>query len=466
MKRIPFFLMLCTTLFFSEKGRSQNIVRLSIKDAVEQAFKNLPSLKNLEIDYKIQQQVNKQIEANAYPQITGSMGLNKYLQLPQFLFPDATATAIYSILKEEGVRDGGGNPITKEVPVALRQVAFQQPWNANAGVTLNQLLFQPDVFVGLQARATALEFSKQNIDVEKEKIREQAYKQYYGVLIAQKQLEFVKEGIERLEKLKNDVVQLYKNGFREKLDIDKVEVPLNNLKTSQNLLENGIKLSYSGLKFAIGVSQKDSIVLTDQLNNETLKSDIPTDDEFVYDKRPELKLLSTAKKLQQLDLKRQKLSNLPTLAGFINYQAQGQGQDFITNKSTLWIRTSMVGLQLNVPIFSGFQRKYKMEEANLKIKKIDNNVDQLKQVIDLEQSINKNAFKNAVLNLDIQTRNMELAKSIYNTTKKKYEQGLASNFELLTDQNAITDSESKYFDALYQANIAKISLLKALGKLN
>ncbi len=449
-----------------QKSNAQNVLKLSIKDAINQAFNNLPNLKNLELDYQIQGQVNKQIEAAAYPQITGSAGLSKFLALPKILFPDATAAAVYGILKGEGVKDGSGNPITKDITPTFREVSFQQPWNASAGITLNQLLFQPDVFVGLQARATILEFTKGNIEVEKEKVREQAYKQYYAVLIAEKQIDFIKEGISRLEKLKSDIEQLYKNGFREKLDITKVEIPLNNLKTSQNLLENAITLNYSALKFAIGVSQKDSLVLTDKLSTEELKMNLPLETEFDYTSRKEIQLLTSAKKLQQLDLKRQQLSNWPTLAAFINYQAQGQGQKFITNPNTFWLKTSVVGLQLNVPVFNGFTRKYKINEANLKLKKMDNNFDQLKKAIDLEQTINKNVFKNALLNIDIQQRNMDLAKTIYNTTKKKYEQGLASSFEVLNDQNAITEAESKYFDALYQANIAKISYLKALGKLN
>jgi outer membrane protein len=447
-------------------AQAPQVHKLSVTEAVNLAFQNLPSLKNLELDVKIQQQVNKQIEATAYPQLTGKADMQKFLQLPQFLFPDGTATAIYSILKQEGVRDGSGNPINKDIPVALRQVSFQQPWNASAGVTLSQLLFQPDVFVGLQARQATLDLGKHNIEIEKEKIREQAYKQYYGVLIAQKQLVFVKEGIARLEKLKSDVEQLYKQGFREKLDIDKVQVPLNNLKTSQNLLENGIDLNFASLKFSIGLSQKDSIVLTDKIDEDILKNILVDDVSFNYNDRKEIQLLGTARTLQTLDIKRQKLSNLPTVAAFLNYQTQGQGQKFITDNSTLWIKTSVVGLQLNVPIFSGFTRKYKINEATLKLQKVDNSLNQLKQVIDLEQSINKRVITNAILNLDIQKRNMELAKNVYNTSKKKYEQGLASSFELLTDQNAITDAESKYFEALYQAQIAKISYLKALGKLN
>lgn len=464
----PVKLIICASLIslsLSAQDTPKQVYHFTIKDAVEMAFKNLPGIKNLELDYKIQESVNKQITASAYPQITGNAGINHYLQLPQILFPDGTAAAIYSILKDEGVRNGSGNPITKDVEVSQRQVSFQQPWNATVGASLSQLLFQPDVFVGLKARTTALEYSKLNIDVEKERVREQAYKQYYGVLIAQKQLYFVKDGITRVEKLKHDMEQMYINGFVEKLDIDKVEVQLNNLKSSQNLLENAISLNYASLKFAIGINQKDSIALTDEVNSDELKKVIFEEGGFQYSDRKEFQLLTTTHKLQELDVKRWKLSNLPTVSFLLNYNIQGQSQKFITSRDALWLKSSLVGIQMNVPIFNGFLRKYKVQEAQYKLKKIDNSMDNLKMAIDMEQTINRNMLKNSILNLDIQQRNMDLAKSIYNTTKKKYEQGLARSFELLQDEAAIRDAERTYFDALYQAASARVSYLKALGKL-
>lgn len=453
------------TLLWAAVANAQQTHQLTVKQAVDMAFKNLPGLKNLELDYKIQQSFNNQITASAYPQLSGTAGINHYLQLPQFLFPDGTAAAIYSILKEEGVQNGSGQPINKNVDVIQRQVSFQQPWNASVGATLNQLLFQPDVFVGLQARGAALEFSKMNLEVEKEKVKEQAYKQYYAVLVAEKQLVFIKDGIKRLEKLQSDAGQLYKNGFIEKLDIDKITVPLNNLKTQLNTLENGIALSYAGLKYAIGIPQTDSVALMEVLTPETLKTDVPLLDSFSYADRKELQLLNTARKLQTLDLKRQKLSNLPTVSAFLSYTVQGQSQKFITDRDGLWIRTSLVGLQVNFPIFNGFLRKHKITEAQLKLNKVDNNIDFLKQTIAFDQTLQKKSFINALLNLDIQQRNMELAKNIYNTTKKKYEQGLARNNEVLQDENEITNAESAYFNALYNATVARISYLRALGRL-
>ena len=64
---------------------------------------------------------------------------------------------------------------------------------------------------------------------------------------------------------------MFKNGFAERLDLDKVQVQLNNLRTNRNAVEMAITLSYAALKFALGISQKDIVVLKEDLTNESLK---------------------------------------------------------------------------------------------------------------------------------------------------------------------------------------------------
>jgi outer membrane protein TolC len=86
---------------------------------------------------------------------------------------------------------------------------------------------------------------------------------------------------------------------------------------------------------------------------------------------------------------------------------------------------------VNVPIFDGWQRKYKTEQAKLKVAKVDNAITNAKQGIDLQQTITRESLRSAVINLDTQERNLELALRVYNTTKKKFEQGLGSSFEVL-----------------------------------
>lgn len=189
------------------------------------------------------------------------------------------------------------------------------------------------------------------------------------------------------------------------------------------------------------------------------------DESFTYEDRKEFKLLDYARQLQMLDVRRYKLGYLPTLSTALSYTAQGQGQKFITDNNTFWLRNSLVSLNLSVPLFDGFQRRYKVQQAQLNLQKVNNTVDNLKQVIDLQKTITKESLTNALLNLDAQERNVKLAETVYNTTKKKFESGLGSSFEVLQADNDWQTAQSNYFNGLYNAVVARIGFLSALGKL-
>jgi outer membrane protein TolC len=257
---------------------------------------------------------------------------------------------------------------------------------------------------------------------------------------------------------------MYKNGFAEKLDLDKVQVQLTNLKTQQSWMQNTVQLAYAALKFALGVKQTDTVILKDDLTVANIKENI-LDNNFKYEDRPEIRTLSYAKRLQELDLKRNRMSYYPTVALTGNYGVTGMGQKFFTDQSTLWIRSSFIGLNVSVPIFDGFQRRYRIQQTQFNVEKAENTINNVKEAIDFEQVITKESLKNALLNLDMQERNMQLAERVYNSTKIKFEQGLGSSFEVLQADSDYQTAQSNYFTALYNAIIAKTSYLKSLGKL-
>lgn len=452
-------MLITVALFAYSQTKAQQRLELTVKDAVDLAFKNLADVKNAELDYQIQQALNKEITGQALPQVTGNIGANHYLQLPKILFPQSEE-GIYAVLRREGLI----SPSTQAPPPSSSLFSFQQPWNLSSGVTLQQLLFQPDVFVGLKARQTALNLSKAQLEQVKERVKDSAYKRYYAILIAEKQLYFLNESVQRLQKLYNDDSVMFKNGFIERLDLDKVQVQLTNLQTTRNIVDNSVRLAYAAMKFSIGASQKDTVVLKEDLSVDKIKEGI-LDENFNYSDRPEIVALENAKKLQQLDLKRNQLGYLPTVAAQANYSVNGMGQKFFTDKNTTWIRSSFIGLNINVPIFDGFQRKYKIQEARFKVQKADNTLDYVKQAIDLEQFATKETLKNSLLNLDAQQRNMQLAERVFNTTKIKFQEGLGSSFEVLQADADYQTAQANYFNALYNAIVAKISYQRSLGKL-
>ncbi len=443
--------------------QAQQRYELTVKDAVELAYKNVVQVKNAQIDYQIQEARNKEILGSAYPQLTGNVAANHYLKLPAILFPDATSTAVYSILKAEGV-SGSSGPITKVPDPTLQQISFQQPWNLQVGATLQQLLFQPDVFVGLQARQAALDLSASAIDVVKEGVKDSAYKRYYAILIAEKQLHFIDESMKRLQKLYLDDSIMYKNGFAERLDLDRVQVQINNLQSTRHTVANAINISYAALKLSLGISQQDVVVLKEDLTTAQIKDGL-LDESFRYEDRAVVRQLDNARKLQELDVKRYRLGALPTVALGANYTTNAQGQQFFTNSNTIWINSAYIGLNVNVPIFDGFQRKYKMQQAQLNVQKTENTITNIKQIIDFEQNITRSTLRSALADLDLQERNMQLAEKVFNTTKLKFQEGLGSSFEVLTADTEMQRAQSNYFNALYNAIIARISYQNSLGKL-
>lgn len=446
--------------------KAQQVYEITAKDAVGIAFKNVNDLKNAKLDYKIADARNREITGLALPQVTGSFQGTHYLSLPLIQFPDATESFIYQVIKDNDIRDGAGNPITKTVDPTVRNVSFFTPWNITAGLAVNQLLFEPQVFVGLQARKEFLTSSGLQIKVAEDKVRETVYKSYYAVLISQKQMIFVQESIKRLEKLTSDQNEMFKNGFVERLDIDKTTVTLNNTKSTESQLRNAIIIGFAVLKMNLGLLQSDSLVLKDSLTPDFIKENI-LDDTFKYEDRNEIKLLNSAVKLQGFDVRRYKLSYYPTVAAFYNFQKNGQrrANEGGNDKPWFWYNTNLIGLSVNVPIFDGFQKKYKIQQSKFTLEKVQNTLDQTKKGIDLEKTVAKNTLTNSILTMDAQESNMQLAERVYTTVKKKYEQGVGSSFEILQADTEFQQAQSNYFRALYEAIVAKISYQKALGKL-
>ncbi|MBK7804720.1 MAG: TolC family protein [Saprospiraceae bacterium] len=448
--------------------QAQEVYQLNITQAVEMGTKNSIELKNLSLDFNIQEQKNKEITSTIYPTIAATGGITYYTNVPQIQFPSSDQ-AIYNVLNKEGVKDQNGNVIsTGNASFSVNNVSFIQPWNTQLGFSVNQLLFQADVFVGLQARKTVLQLSQDNINVAEDNLKEKIYKAYYAVLIVQKQLEVLISTKERLTSLLNDMNQMYLTGFAEKLDVDKLQVSLNNTEAGQNQLNNALKIGMSSLKNTLGISQKDTLVLTQNLDINALKVDLMSTDDFNYEKRSEIALLNTALALQKLDFKRYKLSYLPSLAAFYQFQRSGQrNNDFaaFTGKPWFWYNTGLVGLQINVPIYSGNKRKALMNQAKYAGEKVENNILQLKQFIDLEQEVAKTTLNNAIINLDVQERNVKLAEEVFTKTKIKYENGLGSSFEVIQADTELQRAQGSYFQALYEGMIAKTSFAKAFSKL-
>lgn len=438
---------------------------MSVQQAVEYARKNNVQVKNALLDLQIQQQTNRQITSAAYPQLNGQLGTTYYPNIPVQVFPNFIAMATYGVLEQEGVKNGSGQPIKSPGDFGFVQAAFGTKWNASGGVSLSQILFDGQVFVGLQAREASIQYQQKNIELTEENIKVNVYKVYYQLVVSKTQMAQIDANIVRAEKLLSDTKALHDNGFAEQLSVDRSQVQLANLETEKLKLQRSIDNGYTGLKFLIGMPVNDALTLTDTLSDTDIRKGILEASEYQYSNRKEYQSLEVAQSLNAYNVKRYRYAYLPSVNLSSSYAKNAFRDKFNFFGRGDWYTAWNIGLNINVPIFDGFSRAANVRKAELELQKTNNQLENLKLSIDNDVVQARNRFKAAITTLDYQQKNMQLAEQVYDQTKKKYESGLASNTDITNTQTDLTGAQTNYVSALYDAVIAKIDFLKATGQL-
>jgi outer membrane protein len=459
------FFLMCSSIAISQK-----VHQLTLNQSVDLAVKNSYELRELQKDYDIQVQKNKEVGASTYPQVSLSGQMTYYTNLPQIQFPNSNF-GIYEVLSKEGVKDANGNPIDiSNASFSVNNVSFFAPFNTQFGAGISQLLFQPDIFVALQAKQGVLDLANINSQLGVERVRENVAKAYYNVLIAQTQREVLANTKERLVKLTNEMSQMFTQGFIEKLDVDRLQVTVNNTQTAYEQLGTMINISKAVLKNALGVPQSDSILITDKLDVNALRAAVVSMDAYNVENRTEIKLFDQSSKLLGFDAKRYELGWIPTVAAFYNISRTGQKNDNFAELSGsgnpwFWYTTGIVGLSVNATIFDGFARKRKLQQSILNREKLNITKEKTVQLLNLQKEIAESSLKSSLLNIEAQERNLDLSRNVFDITQKKFKEGLGSSFEIIQADTELQRAQGNYFQALYDGFVAKINMDKALGKL-
>ena len=459
-------LMAVVLLLANGFAMAQTRNEFSARQTVEYGLKNSVVVKNALLDIKIREQTNREYTAAALPQLNGSVSTTRYFDVAVQSINNFISPATYGVLINEGVKNGNGNPIMMpnggdfgSIPVK-----FGTPWTANVGLDFSQIIFDGQVFVGLQARSAALDLTTKTAEVTSEQIKANIYKIYYQLVVGESQVASLQANIERFEKLLHDTKEIFKNGFAEKLDIDKIVVQLNNIKTEKEKVLEQLHAGNAGLKFLINMPQKDELVLTDTLTEEGLKSNI-LDESYNYEDRKEIQLMTIATQLNGYNLKRYKLSRIPTISLFGSYSKNAQRNSYNFFNEGDWFTSSYVGVKMAIPLFEGFAKRARIETAKLNLEKSQNDLQQAKESMDYDVIQARIKFRSAVLTADVQSQNIRLAEEVFNTTRKKYDQGLGSNQEIYDAQTELKVAQTNYYNAMYDAITSRVDYLRAVGKL-
>ena len=162
-----------------------------------------------------------------------------------------------------------------------------------------------------------MKLSEQSAKLSEEQVRYNVQKAYYSLVIAQKQYRVLKNTLAYTRSMASEQAALYKEGFSEKIDVDRLSVTVNNLATDSLRTGSLLEISEQMLKFSMGMDIDKEIVLADtgiEQGISDAKSMLLTD--LNYNERTEYNLLQSQLTLNKYDLKRHKLSGLPSLSAF------------------------------------------------------------------------------------------------------------------------------------------------------
>ncbi len=425
-----------------------NSISFSLNEAINYALQHNNNYLSSQVDYKIAKARNWEYTGIGLPQVSASFDLKDYLELPVSLLP---------------AQFFGGMPGTY-VPVR-----FGTQYNATAGISVSQIIFNSDYISALQASKALIELSQKSLERTKIETQLQVTKAYYNALIAKERYTLILANLQKIEKLLNNTKALNASGFVEKIDLDRIQIAYNNLLTEKEKFLRLIGLSHTLLKYQMNYTLTDSIILTDSILMFKDKLTDIKDLQFAPEKRIEYQLLSQQKKLNQIDLNRYKMQFLPSIIAYGTYSKNAQRTEFDIfdfSKNKQWFSLGLIGITFNWNLFTSGQRYFRTQQAKYNLIKSQYNLEQLKQSVQLEYQSSLIAYKNALASLSTQENNLKLAQEVLNIAIKKYEEGVGSNLEVVNAEAALKEAQTNYLSALYDALSSKIDLDKALGNIN
>jgi len=419
----------------------------SLKQAVDYAIVHQVQVKNSQIDLQNASAKINEIKAMGLPQVNGSLALTNNFILQRVFIP----AKIFNPAAAEG---------------ELIAAKFGVENSGFASVSLSQLVFDGTYLLGLKASAVYKDLAVKSVSQSKQQVAENVTKAYYGILVNEKRLGLLRLNLARLDTLLKETRALNKQGFVEKIDVQRLDVQANNLRTE---LENVLRLqelSLTLLKFQMAYPMEEPIRLSETLEQVELSSfNLNPKGDFTYSNRIEYSILQTQENLAELDLKSIKAGYLPRLLLNANYGYNAGANAFGDLLKKQWFDNSAITVSVQIPIFDGYAKKYKAVQSENNLQKVRQSYNLLKSSIDMQRSQASITLKNALESMKEQKSNLDLANEISRVTRVKYQNGVGSNLEVLNAESSIKESQANYFTALYNALIAKVEVEKANGTL-
>jgi outer membrane protein len=451
---------------------------LNLQGAVDHALSFNKSLKNARLEVERSRARNWEAISQGLPQVDGGMDYSSYFNYEmefsfgmggdlgftqgqlQEAFNQTQATFPFysqSDLAVHGANTYYDGILQGMLPPSTILLSDQ----ASATLMVNQLIFSGQYIVGIQTAKLAMLISEQNLDFNELNIKESVISSYYLVLITQESLEIVKQNLDNLEETLAQTEIMFRTGMAEQTDVDQIRITVNQLANATTSLQRNLELNYNLLRFQLGLETNVDLQLTDNLEAlfTNMQAETALDTPFVIDDNLTYKIMKTQEEINKKLLGLEQWNYAPTITGFYNYNAKILTTDFDMNPN------HMVGLSMGVPIFSSGMRKARVDQAKIDYNMAQVNRDIMEDQLLLQEKQYKYNLQSSLDNYFTQQENVEVAQRVYDSYRRKFEQGMATSLELTQANDNYLNAENNYLTAIMEVMNAKLQLDKLMNTL-
>lgn len=425
-------------------GHAQDSQSLTLQDAIKYALENKAEAKKARLKIENNEYQIQEIRSRALPQITANGNLT------------------HNPIIQTTVIDGAGFG----APGTTIQAAFGQKWISTAGVSLTQALFDQSIFTGLKAAKTTREFYQINDQLTEEQVIENVANNYYQVYVLRQKLVLAENNLTTTTKVRDIVKGQFDNGLAKRIDLDRMNVNLSNINTQKQQIINAVQLQENALKFYMGMPIASQINIPQSQFELTLFTSTETPN---VANRSEYLLIKKQQELLELQKQSLEAGYYPTLSLAASYTYIGQGPNVPwfakPSNGVYWSDFSAIGVNLRVPVFTGFGTRSKVRQADVALRSIEEDIKDTQLALDLDFKNATTQIENSLITLKNQKENMKLADEILKNINNNYIQGLASLTDLLDAENASTQAQNNYTAAILEYKLAEIKLIKSKGQL-
>jgi len=418
-----------------------NEMVLSLGEAQEYAIQHNKMAISARLDVEASKMAFWQTVSAGLPQVSSSAGFTDNLKQMVFLIPDFF-----------------GNPDEKI------EITMGSQYNASVALQASMLLFNAPYLVGIETTKLARRLAETNVNSTELDIRESVASVYYLILVCEESLRILDDNLANLRETLKSTQAMFNVGMAESTDVDQMVSNVNMVKNSRSSLGRTIELNYNMLRFQLGVPSDTRIRLTGTLEDFTKEINVEAllSQEFDYTNNLNYKLVEGQEQLSALSLKAQKAQVLPTLAGVISTTKTGMGDEV---SKINWYNSSLVALQMSIPIIASGQRYAAIKKAKFNLEKAKNTKEMVSDQLKIQEKQLRYNLVNANLQYKSQKENVEVSQRVYASMENKFSQGMASSLELTQANSQYLQAENNYVSALMNLLQTKLALDKLLNNM-